>query len=334
MAKQTVNNIKLGLFVLAGLLFLILLLYMIGKNRNLFGASFTLKARFENVQGLKPGNNVRYAGIEVGTVKKINIINDTLMEVVMTIEKKMKSFIMKNAVVSIGTDGFVGNKVVNIVTAKQPSPPAEDGDILVSKKPVDTDEMLRTFYKTNSDIATVAEELKATVQRVNNSTALWSVLNDEGLPKNLKLSASHIRLATARANDMVTDLHDIINTVRKGEGSLGALLTDTAFLYNLNAAIGKIKEVGDEADQLSKQIGKIASDLDENINSGAGPVRALLKDSAMVIKLNRSLDNIQQGTDAFNQNMEALKHNILFRGYFRRLEKQKKKETGRNMVSQ
>jgi ABC-type transport system involved in resistance to organic solvents, periplasmic component len=65
MAKRAINNVKLGAFVLSGLFLLILLLYMIGKNRNMFGSNFILKARFENVQGLKSGNNVRYAGIDV-----------------------------------------------------------------------------------------------------------------------------------------------------------------------------------------------------------------------------------------------------------------------------
>ena len=65
----------------------------------------------------------------------------------------------------------------------------------------------------------------------------------------------------------------------------------------------------------------------EDVSNGRGPVNALLKDSMMVIKLNASLDNIQKGTDGFNQNMEALKHNFLLRGYFRKQEKQKRKES-------
>ena len=88
MAKHGINNVKLGAFALAGLLFLVLLLYMIGKNRSLFGATYILKARFENVQGLVPGNNVRFSGIEAGTVKRIKILNDTTIEVTMAIEKK------------------------------------------------------------------------------------------------------------------------------------------------------------------------------------------------------------------------------------------------------
>lgn len=329
MVRQTVNNIKLGIFVLAGLLFLILVLYMIGKNRNLFGSNFILKVKFENVQGLKSGNNVRYAGIDVGTVRKINFINDTLMEVVMTIDDKAKTIIRKNAIASIATDGLVGNKVVNITSAKQPSALAEDGDVLSSKKPVDTDEMLRTLYKTNNDVADIAENLKSTVSRINNSTALWSVLNEKGLPQNLRLSAYHVRLAATKANDMVNDLYAIVKNVKNGGGSLGAILTDTAFAYNLNAAVTKIKTVSDHADLLSQQLSQVVTGIQADVNDGKGVVRALLKDSGIVIKLNESLDNVQKGTDGFNQNMEALKHNFLFRGYFQKIENQKKQESKR-----
>lgn len=326
MIKQNASNIKLGIFVLAGLIFLILLLYMIGRNRNLFGSNFILKAEFENVQGLKAGNNVRYAGIDVGTVKKINLINDTVTEVIMTIDDKAKTIIRKNAVASIATDGLVGNKVVNIMSAKLASAHAEDGDVLRSKKPLDTDEMLRTLYKTNNDVAFIAENLKTTVSRLNNSTALWSVLNDRGLPHNLQLSAYHIRLATLKANDIVNDLYTIVSNVKNGGGSLGAILTDTTFAYNLNMAAAKIEAVSDHADSLSMQLSHMVTGIQSDVNQGKGVVNALLKDSEMVIKLNESLDNVRKGTDGFNQNMEALKHNFLFRGYFRKLENQKKQK--------
>lgn len=334
MAKQQVNNIKLGVFVLAGLLFLVLLLYMIGKNRSFFGANFTLKARFEHVQGLQHGNNVRYSGINVGTVKKINILNDTLIEVIFIIDDKMENIIRSNAIVSIGTDGLVGNKVVNIIPAKQPAPIAKDGDILISKKPLDTDEMLRTLYKTNNDIAVITSELKSTVGRINSSTALWSLLNEKELPLDLKKSASNIQLATAKANAMVNDLQVMVADVKSGKGSLGVILTDTGFAYNLNSAISKIKLVGEEADILAVQIGKVVGGIQQDVNSGKGAVNALLKDSLMVVKLNTSLDNIQKGTDGFNQNMEALKSNFLFRGYFRKLEKQRIKSDKKNVVIQ
>jgi phospholipid/cholesterol/gamma-HCH transport system substrate-binding protein len=64
---------------------------MIGKNRNLFGSTYELKARFGNVQGLVSGNNVRFSGIQAGTVKRVKILSDTVIEVTMVIDRKMKS---------------------------------------------------------------------------------------------------------------------------------------------------------------------------------------------------------------------------------------------------
>jgi phospholipid/cholesterol/gamma-HCH transport system substrate-binding protein len=325
MAKRIINSVKLGAFVLAGLLFLVFLLYMIGRDSNLFGDTYVLKARFENTQGLVSGNNVRFSGIQSGTVKKVKILNDTVIEVTMVIDTKMKTIIRKNAIASIGTDGLVGNKLVNITASKQPAPLAEEGDILPSKKAVNTDEMLQTLYKSNNDIAIIAAELKTTVQRINNSSALWALLNDKSIPQDLRIAVGNIRLATGKADNMANNLNAIITDVKNGKGSVGAILTDTSFAKNLNAAIMKIKDVGDEADSLAGEINKLVSGIRQDVNTGKGTFNALLKDSLMVIKLNESLENIQKGTDGFNQNMEALKHNFLLRGYFRKLEKQKQK---------
>src|SRR6478752_6018204 len=116
MAKQSISNVKLGIFVLSGLFILVFTLYMIGKNQNLFGNTFQLKARFDNVYGLMSGNNVRFSGIQIGTVRNVNIVNDTLIEVEMDVDEEVKKFIHKNAIASIGTEGIMGNKVVNIST--------------------------------------------------------------------------------------------------------------------------------------------------------------------------------------------------------------------------
>ncbi len=327
MAKKAMNNVKLGAFVLAGLVFLVVLLYMIGRNRNIFGSNFILIAKFENVQGLKAGNNVRYGGIDVGTVKKINILNDTMMEVVMTIDEKMKSIIHKNALASIGTDGLVGNKVVNMVSGKQPSTPVQDGDVLAAKSLSDMDEMLETLDKTNNDINIIAAEMKTAMQRVNSSDALWGLLEDKELPQQLKASVANIRLATLKANTMVNDLNSIVHDVKSGKGSAGVILTDTMLVYNLNTAILKMKTIGDSADALLHEITATVSGIKTDINSGKGPVSALLKDSVMTAKISSTLDNIQEGTDGFNETMNALRHSFLLRGAFRKLDKQKQKET-------
>lgn len=324
MAKKITNNVKLGVFVLAGLVIMIFALYMIGKDTNMFGSNYTLKVRFENVHGLTSGNNVRYAGIQVGTVKKVMILSDTLIEVSMLIDTKMEKYIHKTDIVSMSTDGLMGNRILNITPAKDGSALAEDGDLLITKKSVSTDDMMETLDKTNRNIADVSEGLKITVSRINNSSALWKLLDETTLPDNLRASAVSIRQATARADNMVNDLHSIINDVKNGKGSLGAILTDTSIAQNLNQAMVKIQQVGDHADELANELTKLAEGLKQDINSGKGPAHAILKDSALVTKLNNSISNIEKGTAAFNQNMEALKHNFLLRGYFKKLEKKQK----------
>ncbi|MDP3667576.1 MAG: MlaD family protein [Sediminibacterium sp.] len=329
MEKKTIDNIKLGIFVSAGLLFLVVLLYMIGKNMSLFGDTYVLKARFENAQGLVVGNNVRYSGIQSGTVKEIKIMNDTTIEVTLLVEKKMMAIIRKNAVVSIGTEGLVGNKVVNIIPRRKQAPLAEEGDILFAKRSVDADEMLQTLSQTNNDVAVIAADLKITIQRINTSNALWNLLNDKSIPENFRVSVANILAATGNAGKLVNNLNDIVMDIKNGKGSAGAILRDSSFAKNLNEAILKIKSVGDNVDSLSHEISLVVAGVRQDVNSGRGPVNALLKDSVIVIKLNTSLSNIEKGTDGFNQNMEALKHNFLFRGYFRKLEKEKENELKR-----
>lgn len=334
MKQKTVNNIRLGLFVLSGILFLVLLLYMIGKNRNLFGSNFTLKARFQNVQGLVSGNDVRYAGISVGTVKDIQIVNDTLIEVSMLVDDKMKRVIHNNSIVSIGTDGLMGNKLVNISPSKSSAPFINEGDILLTRKPIDTEDMFQTLAKTNNDVNIIAENLKTTIKRVNDSKALWNILNDEELPRNIRASLINTKLATGKAKDMISDLQTIVAAVKEGKGSIGAVLKDTAFALNLGQAIEKIKLAGDHVNNLTSNLDSLVKLIALQVNDGRGPVTALLKDSSIVSKLHVSLDNIQKGTEAFNANMEALKHNFLFRGYFKKLEKQNQKQSVQGVAVQ
>ena len=324
MAKQTFNNIKLGLFILAGLLLLIMGLYLIGRDSNLFSRNYTLHVQFAHVQGLTPGNNVRYAGIQVGTVKKIKLVNDTLIDVSMIIEKRMQQFIRLNDVVSISTDGLMGNKMLQITPAKDGSAFAADGDLLKTKTVLNVDEMLVVLNKSNQNIAVISEELKTAVIRLNNSEALWNILNNKLLPEQLLASVTNIRSATAKANVLAGDLQTIIADVKQGKGSMGQLLTDTAISYHLTEAITKMKTVGDNADSLANELNTLTLSVKNDVNNGKGTIHALLKDSLLVQKLNNSLQNIEKGTEGFNENMEALKTNFLFRGYFKKQAKKNK----------
>ena len=334
MKKHTINNVRLGIFVLGGLLFVVMLLYMIGRNRNLFGSSFILKAHFENVQGLVSGNNVRYVGIQVGTVRRLVILNDTTVEVVMVIDDDMRNYIRKNAIASIGTDGLMGNKVINIMSADPDAQLVTEGTILSTKKALDTEEMLRTLNKTNEDVSVIAAQLKTTVERLNNSNAIWSMLSDQAIPQHIRKSAANVQLATTRAALITGEIQALIAGVQNGEGTLGKIIKDTTLSKDLLSAIHQISSTAADAEQLVDSVRLAVAALNEDLNTGDGTINTLLKDSLMARRLSKSMANIENGTENFNLNMEALKSSFLFRGYFRKMEKQKLSQKNGQVVSQ
>jgi phospholipid/cholesterol/gamma-HCH transport system substrate-binding protein len=326
MANRKIDNVKVGVFVLFGVLMLIFGLYKVSKT-SFFSNNFLLTAHFKNVSGLLIGNNIRYVGVQVGTIKSINLLNDSLIEVSMLIDEKMRGFIHKKDLVSIGTDGLVGNKLLNISAGKDRLNLVATNDILDTKEALNTDEMMLTLNKTNTNVALISEELKSTVQRLNNSTTLWRILNEETIPNNMIESMANIKKATLRADLMVAELQSVIANVKKGKGSLGAILTDTAIAINLNQAIDKIKKVGYNADVLTNELNVITQNVKSDLLTSKGAYNALLKDTLLTLKLNNTMNNVELGTASFSENMEALKHNFLFRGYFRRLDKKKKQDS-------
>ncbi len=325
MAKKMVNNVKLGIFVLAGLLFLVALLFLIGRNKNMFGSTYVLKSRFSNVQGLVQGNNVRYAGIQVGTVRNIEIIADTIIEVSMHIDTDMKSVIKSDALVSIGTDGIVGNKVVNIVSGSGVAMPAQPGSLLMARETSSPEEMLNTLSRSNNDLSEITEEFKTTIKRINSSKALWDVLNSETLYPDIKSSLENVRKSSAGMERLTMELNSVMQNVKAGEGTVGKLLYDTSLAYSLDQAAQQLNQVVHSADEMVKNFDKVIKDIHENVTTGNGPVKTLLTDSEMTEDMRRALDNIDQGTKRFNESMEALQHNFLLRGFFRKQERRRQR---------
>lgn len=326
MAKRTIDNLKLGIFVLTGLVLLILFLYMLGRNQSIFSKRFEIKAHFENVSGLISGNNVRVSGIVVGIVEAVQLVNDTLVVVTIALDDNMRQVIRKNATANIGTDGLIGNRVVNLVPVREPAPLIEPGDVLQGQKDISTEEMLRTLDKTNKNVLVISEGLIQTIERINKSTQLAALLNDESLSRNLRAALLNLHNASASASETMTDLHGVVGDVRAGKGSVGALLRDTSLAFELNEVVGKLQAVEDQADQLARNMDALVQGLDRDVRQGQGPANLLMKDSLAAARLQNTLGHLEEGTARFSENMEALKHNFLLRRYFRKLEKEAKKK--------
>ena len=325
MGKETTKNIRVGLFVLVGTTLLIFTLYLIGAKQNLFGSTFTLKAQFKNVNGLMSGNNVRFTGIDVGTVKKVEIINDSTVNVEMVIDNKIQKFIKKNATASVGSDGLMGNKLVNITSSSKDAASVENGDMLKTQSMVGTEDMLKTLDYTNQNIKDISVEVKNMVKKLNSPNSLWSILMDTIVAENLKQTVVKVKLTAENSATITGDLSRIIGHIKAGKGTIGALLSDTIFSSKLNQSIINIKLVSDTLATITGDLHSITS----KIKNGEGAIGTILMDTSFVSNLNKTMLNARNGTKGFDDNMEALKHNILLRKYF----KKKAKAATKNNLS-
>lgn len=320
MNKETINNIRLGIFVLAGTLLLILGLYLIGSNRNIFGKTLTLYTTFSDVNGLIKGNNVRFAGIKVGTVSNISIISDTSLVVEMSIEQEMQKIIRNNATAIIGTDGLMGDKLVNIEPGTSDAPFIKDGDTLTGTPALEMDKMLRTLDITNRNVAVISANLKQITRNINEGKGtLYTVLNDTGMAAQLRHTLANIEVVSNNILVISADLNKVVADAKNGDGLLGTLIKDTVMTTDLAMAVKEVRTAGEK---INTSAGELKTILNK-VNTGEGTISTLLNDTASAQNLKRSLVNIDSSARKLPALMEALKHNFLFKAYFKKQEKKK-----------
>ncbi|MFN8300779.1 MAG: MlaD family protein [Chitinophagales bacterium] len=323
MSNEITRNIRLGIFVIAGTVLLIVALYFIGTNRNMFGKTFTLYTTFKDVAGLQKGHNVRYAGIDVGTVQNIEIVNDTTIRVELLLDAKLKQVIRKNSIATLGNDGLMGNKLVNIEPGTPDVGFVAEKDELPSRAALDMDEMLRTLDVTNKNIAVVSANLRSITDNINTGRGtLYTVLMDTTLSQKIKGTVDKISGVSDNILRVSADLAEVVKDVKGGKGLAGTLLKDTAVSGDLVVAVEQVRVA---SEKINASAGELKLLL-ENINTGSGTVSTLINDTATSGHLKQTLLNIENSARNFNENMEALKHNFLLRGYFKKLEKKKAAE--------
>jgi phospholipid/cholesterol/gamma-HCH transport system substrate-binding protein len=322
MEKTTSQKIRLGLFVIIGLTLFVLAVYFIGDKQKMFGKTNHLKAVFNNVSGLQLGNNVRYSGINVGTVRGIEMINDSTIKVDMLIEKTIFPHIRKNAIATIGSDGLVGNMIINIIPGKVMEASVAPGDEIQSLNRIRTDDLLNTLGVTNKNAALLTADLLKITQEINQGKGTVGLLiKDSLLAKDLKETIHYLKITGKETSESVIKLNGLISSLDNKNNVIG-VLKDTAVANN-------IKKIVRNLDQSSTEINKVVTNLNTtivNIKDGKGAINYLSNDPNLVRKIDSTMKNINDASFRLNENMEALKHNFLFRGYFRKQEKAKSKE--------
>lgn len=318
MKNSITKNIRLGLFITIGTVALVVALYLIGSNRNLFGSTIKIHAHFYNVNGLSAGNNVRYAGIDIGTVDKVEIENDSSVTVYMVIELKKSTFIRKNSIAAIGTDGLMGNKLVNINPGLGISAPVEDGDEIFAIKPVENEEMIRTLNSTNVNLEIITSDLRKFTGKLNRDKGILKLIEDSVSAENIKLALASIREAADNANQLTMHLNKIAEGLNRGDGLAGLLLNDTSIAADVRITLQNLQQASDSLNLIAAGLNEFTQDL----SNPQGLVYTLTSDTALTENVKSGMKNLEESTVLLNENLKAMRRSFLFRRYFKSQEKQ------------
>jgi len=186
MKNDTGYRWKLGMFVSVALILFATAIYFIGKQKNLFGNTFRLQAIFKNVNGLKEGNNIRFSGINVGTIDNIALLTDTSVKVDLIIQKDVQRFIKKDAMATINSDGLMGDKVLIISPGSIEEEAIKENEILRTFNPVGTEEIMASVKVTAENAEIITDQLASIFYKINNGKgALSKLIGDAEFARNL-----------------------------------------------------------------------------------------------------------------------------------------------------
>ena len=316
------QKLRLGIFIVIGTLLLTAALYFIGNRQNLFSKNIRLYAQFTNVNGLQLGNNVRYSGIDVGTVNKIRMQSDTIILVEMLIKESMGTHIKKDAVATIGSDGLVGNMIVNILPQESRLPQVASGDTIPTYSRIGTDDMLTTLNVTNQNAALLtADLLKITTEIIEGKGTLGMLITDSLMAADVRQTIYQLKRTSIGANNAFAELNAYLSEIKDSKSVANVLFTDSVSAEKMVSILDNLDRSSTEINAITDQISEVL----ETVKEGEGAFHYLTQDETAVKNIDSTLINIKESTKLFNENMEALKHNFLFRGYFKKLERQQKR---------
>lgn len=322
---STVNNkrsITVGIFILLGLVIFVVGVLTLGGQRKSFAKSITVQSVFEDVGGLQRGGNVWFSGVKIGTVKKMEFNGNAQVSIVMNIDVESQKFIHKDAKAKIGTDGLIGNKIIVIYGGTAGADLIEDGDKLVTEKLLNTDEMMATLQENNKNLIDITGDFKVIGKRlVDGEGTIGALLSDSQMVRslhstmsNLNTISTNLNRASRNSNQVVNSFADFASKLQTKGGLANDLVTDTVVFNNLKSVVTQLQQAAADASVLVGDI-KLAG---KDITDKSKPIGMFLSDEATASQLKNTIGNLETSTRKLDENMEALQHNFLLRGFFRR----------------
>jgi len=312
--RENRRAVIVGLFLAVGLIVFILGVFTLGGQSKSFSKSVHISAVFDDVAGLKKGNNVWFSGVKVGTISDIHFTGPSQVDVKMSVDENSRQYIHDNAQVHIGSDGLIGNKIIVIDGGSPQAPIIREGDILQSAKIVSTDDIIKTVQQNNENLLAITSDFKLLSHKIlQGKGTVGTLLADSMMGVQLKESMHNLQIATQSAAVMANNLTKFSNKLSTKGGFADKMFTDTVTFNRIQGAITQLKAAADNAKTLTDNLNTASNKL----NSTDNVLGVLLNDKASAVKVQTSINNLQQSSVKLNDDLEAAQHNFFLKGFFK-----------------
>lgn len=328
--KSTNNRrtVIVGIFIFLGLVILILTILTLGSQRKTFERSIIIKSIFENVNGLQKGNNVWFSGVKVGAIKQVYITGKGQVEVDMSILQDSKQYIRKDAKAKISADGLIGNKIIEIYGGTLKSGEIESGDILVTDGLLSTDAMMNTLSKNNENLLQITNDFKVISRRlVEGKGAIGKLLTDETMVDQINATTLTLQNAARNLQTLSSNVSAYTSKLNDKGSLANDLVTDTVIFSRLSSTVSQLQEVANSSKAAINNLEKAGNTLNNGLNDKNSPVGMLLNDEQSANRIKITLQNLQSASKKLDEDLEAIRHNFLFRGFFRKKARNEKTDS-------
>lgn len=284
----------------------------------------TVISLFDNVSGLQAGNNIWFSGVKIGTVSKLHFYGKSQVEVTMKIEIKTQQYIRKDAMVKIGTDGLIGNKILEIYGGSSSSPEVQEGDTLGVEKSLSTDEMIGILQENNKNLLLITKDFSTISHKiVQGEGTIGKLLNDNSVYEHINSATISLQEASIKAKQLTNLLAGFSEGLNKKGTFANDLVTDTVIFNSARATVLQLQQMADKANLL-------VADLKHSINNPNASIGVLLHDEATGNHLKETMKNLESSTLKLNEDLEAAQHNFFLRGFFKKKAKKERMISNEN----
>ena len=314
-ATENRKAIIVGIFLALGLLVFILGILTLGSAQKTFSKSIHISAVFDDVAGLKKGNNVWFSGVKVGTISDVHFTGPSQVSVKMSVDEASQQYIHRNAGVKISSDGLIGNKIIVIDGGSPQAPIVQDGDVLQVEKIASTDDMLKTLQQNNQNLLSITKDFKELSHKIlQGKGTVGALLADSTMGLQLRATMRNLQATTESAARMAVQLDNFSKKINTKGGLADKILTDTVTFNKIQASIAQLQKTVNSASQLTENLNTASKKLTTTDNA----IGVLLNDPKGAEQVRTSLNNIQTGTVKLNETLDAAQHNFFLKGFFKK----------------